>query len=152
MERAWLAVPYLGTKFLKYLVLGVYLQVLILLLPISVADFLLSPSNPLFLYAGLDAALNVPLESALLTYVFAATVPMQARDELTYVNFEYRARNALPALVFMSITSLGNMGIVLLSLPLIIGTGLTVALLIVVLLRDRLVRRVINRMTENGYV
>mgnify|MGYP001772964173 CR=1 FL=1 len=151
-ERSWLTVPYLGTKFLKYLVVGTWVQVIVLLLPVSVANFLLSPFNPMFLYVGLNAALVVPLVSALITYIQAATQPIQLRDEATPINVEYSARNSVPVLVAYALISLEITSVVALSLPIVLGTGLTVTVLLAWLMRDHVVRKVIDKMTEMGYV
>ena len=92
VERAWLTVPYLGPKFIRYLTFGAWTQAAVLMLPIALANFLLVAYNPLFLYAGLSLVVDVPLISAFLAYVQAATFPMQFRGELTPLNAELRAR------------------------------------------------------------
>ena len=152
IERAWLTVPYLGSRFLKYLVLSVWVQVAVLLLPIAVANFALSLYNPLFLYAGLSMLVDAPLISAFIAYLQAAVLPMQLKDELTPLNAEMRARSAVAVFVFMVPFYLEFFGTFTQSLLIILGTGLGMAVVLALLTQDSTSRKVINRMTEMGYV
>ena len=152
VERAWLTVPYLGPKFIRYLTFGAWTQAAVLMLPIALANFLLVAYNPLFLYAGLSLVVDVPLISAFLAYVQAATFPMQFRGELTPLNAELRARGIISAFLLIVPFYLEMLGVFLQSLPVILGTGLGIAVLLLLLTQEGPSRRVINRMTEMGYV
>ena len=152
VERAWLTVPYLGSRFLKYLVLSVWVQVTVLLIPIAAANFMLSVYNPLFLYAGLSILVDAPLISAFTAYLQAAVLPIQLKDELTPLNAEMRARSAITVVVFMVPFYLEFYGLFTQSLLVILGAGLGMAVVLAFLTQDNMSRRVINKMTEMGYV
>ena len=151
-ERAWLTVPYLGPKFIRYLSLGAWVQTITLFLPIAIANLALSIYNPLFLYAGLIILVDVPVISAFSVYLQAVILPIQLKDELTLLNSELRVRNSISSFFSLALYILEMFVVQWQSLTLVLGMGLGMALLLVLLTRDELARKVINQMTEMGYV
>ncbi|MEM0374603.1 MAG: hypothetical protein QXO96_08665, partial [Sulfolobales archaeon] len=91
------------------------------------------------------------LSCMLSTYLLAMVMPVQLRDEFNTINVEIRGRSFLVGIIFggtyvpivlMIFAPLFIVGIVIILL----------ALIITYLLRDKMIFKVINIMTEAGYV
>ncbi|MEM1627080.1 MAG: hypothetical protein QXV69_07395 [Sulfolobaceae archaeon] len=150
-ERLWLTVPSVGYKFFRYVIIASGVQSFIISLPFGIASLILSIWNPLFLNAGISLLFYSPLSCMLSTYLLAMVMPVQLRDEFNPINVEIRGRSFLVGIIFggtyvpivlMIFAPLFIVGIVIILL----------ALIITYLLRDKMIFKVINIMTEAGYV
>ena len=158
VERAWLLFPTFGHKFLRYVALGTALQALVLASPFAVADLVLStllgPSTQLgslLLKGAISNAALTPLVTALSLYVLAVTLPVQLRDEVNPVNIEVGGRSFLFGMWFMIPTVAA---IAVLLGPLYVSAIVTAvtAVLVAVVLSDRMVAKAVKDMVERGYV
>ncbi|BFI76965.1 hypothetical protein [Sulfurisphaera ohwakuensis] len=150
-ERLWLTVPSIGYKFFRYLMIATGVQSLIINIPFAISSFVLSVWNPVFLKIGIALLLYTPLVCMLYTYLLALTIPMQLKDEFNPINIEIRGKNFLMGFVF-GIVVIPILFVIFASLLILGISVLILAILSVYLLQDKMISRVISKMTEAGYV
>ncbi|QXJ35054.1 hypothetical protein [Saccharolobus shibatae] len=150
-ERIWLTIPSIGYKFFKYMIVASGVQSFIIILPFGIVDLILSIWNPLFLNVGISLLFYIPLSCMLYTYLLAMVNPLQLKDEFNPVNVEFRGRSFLIALIFVIIL----MPLFLIIYAPLFFAGIAIAVLaitITYLLRDKMILKVVNKMTEAGYI
>jgi hypothetical protein len=150
-ERIWLTIPSVGYKFFRYLIFASGVQGFIIVLPFGIANLVLSLWNPTFLDAGISLLFYIPLSCMLYIYLLAMVNPLQLRDEFNPVNIEIRGRSFMVGII-VGIIYLPTLLMIYFPPIFTLVSILILVLIIVYLLRDKMIMKLVNKLTEAGYI
>jgi hypothetical protein len=153
MERFWPTVVSLGPKYLKYVILSSIIQAMVLISPVGIAQltFLLLYEASYFINSALVLFGYIPLAAAISIMIFAYFVPVQLKDDLNVTYQEFR-----PTAFF------GSMLVGLLFMPaaffmlipawvMVVALAL-IALILAAITSEDVLKILIEKMTERGYI
>jgi hypothetical protein len=153
MERFWPTVVSLGPKYLKYVVLSSVIQAVVLISPVGIAQltFLLLYEASYFIGSALVLFGYIPLATAISIMIFAYFIPVQLKDDLNVTYQEFRPTGFfagmlvgllfMPAAFFMLIPA----WVTVVAIALI-------ALILAALTSEDVLKILIEKMTERGYI
>jgi hypothetical protein len=153
MERFWPTVVSLGPKYMKYVILSSVIQAMVLISPVGIAQltFLLLYETSYFIDSALVIFGYIPLATAISIMIFAYFIPVQLKDDLNVTYQEFRPTGFfagmltgllfMPAAFFMLIPA----WVTLVAIALIV-------LILAALTSEDVLRILIEKMTERGYI
>jgi len=153
MERFWPTVVSLGPKYLKYVILSSVIQAMVLISPVGIAQltFLLLYETSYFIDSALVLFGYIPLATAISIMIFAYFIPVQLKDDLNVTYQEFRpigfVAGMLTGLLFMpaALFTLIPAWVMAVAIALI-------ALILAALTSEDVLRILIEKMTERGYI
>jgi hypothetical protein len=153
MERFWPTVVSLGPKYLKYVIWSSVIQAMVLILPVGIAQltFLLLYETSYFINSALVVFGYIPLAAAISIMIFAYFVPVQLKDDLNVTYQEFRPTGfvggMLTGLLFMPVAFF----ILIPAWVTVVAIALIV-LILAALTSEDVLKILIEKMTERGYI
>ncbi|MCQ4344824.1 MAG: hypothetical protein RXQ70_01460 [Sulfolobaceae archaeon] len=153
LERFWPTVVSLGPKYLKYVILSSVIQAMVLISPVGIAQltFLLLFETSYFTSSALVLFGYIPLATAISIMIFAYFIPVQLKDDLNVTYQEFRpigfVAGMLTGLLFMpaALFTLIPAWVMVVAIALI-------ALILAALTSEDVLKILIEKMTERGYI
>jgi hypothetical protein len=153
MERFWPTVVNLGPKYLKYVILSSVIQAMVLISPVGIAQltFLLLYETSYFINSALVIFGYIPLAAAISIMIFAYFTPVQLKDDLNVTYQEFRPTGfvggMLAGLLFMPAASF----MLIPAWVMVVALAL-IALILAALTSEDVLKILIEKMTEKGYI
>ncbi|MCQ4336580.1 MAG: hypothetical protein NO130_04250 [Sulfolobales archaeon] len=153
MERFWPTVVSLGPKYLKYVIFSSVIQAMVLISPVGIAQltFLLLYEASYFINLALVLFGYIPLATAISIMIFAYFIPVQLKDDLNVTYQEFRPTaffaGMLTGLLFMPVAFF-----MLIPAWVTVVAIALIALILAALTSEDVLKILIEKMTERGYV
>ena len=153
MERFWPTVVSLGPKYLKYVILSSMIQAVVLISPVGIAQlaFLLLYETSYFIDSALVLFGYIPLAAAISVVIFAYFTPVQLKDDLNVTYQEFRPTafvgGMLAGLLFMPAAFF-----MLIPAWVTVVAIALIALILAALTSEDVLKILIEKMTERGYI